>query len=116
MNSSSWDINKYKSARKLGQEYKGKRKGEGNWSYNVHNNAKVMTSRSTCNKKEESVIQCSSMTESDRENNFKGYWKLEWGEKKYFVRSLTKMVHTIRHRDRTDEYYHGFYDTIRFSS
>ena len=102
VNNNSWNINKNKTARKLGQEYKGKRKVEGKWSYNVQKNVKQMKSRCKCNRKEGSVIQCSSVTESDRERNFKEYWKLEWGQKKYFARSLTKMVLNNRYRDRTD--------------
>lgn len=99
----TWKINEWKTARKHGKAYKGKKKSEdGKWKYDVEKKAKEMKPRCKCKNKENGKVQCVKLTEEDRKKNFDEYWKLDWEAKKVYIKFLTKKIPTARERDRKE--------------
>lgn len=104
VNPETCKINQWKVNRKHGKEYYGKKKNnEGVYLYNMKKNSKVMKARCKCNRKNNSLLQCSALTENDRKRNFEEFWKLEWEGKKLLVKFLTRKNNASRARDRKQE-------------
>lgn len=101
---STWKINKWKEARKTGKEYCGKKKNnDGHYDYNIKKNARKMKIRCKCQRKENSMLQCATLTENERKTNFDEFWRLHWQAKKVMVKLLTQKTETARIRGRKDE-------------
>lgn len=91
MNREDWEGNKSKKSRKLGKEYFGKKKlDDGKWKYDVKRKERKMKARCSCKNKENSLIKCSLITESDRKLIFDEFWNMDWEAKKLYVQFLTK--------------------------
>lgn len=106
VNPTTWNVNKWKENRKLGKEYMGRKKTElnGKSHFTVKKPPRAMKPRCNCKRKDTSLLQCSTLTEDDREKNFDEFWKLDsWSAKKVFVQFLTKHSNTARARDRKED-------------
>lgn len=84
--SCTWKINEWKSARQFGKAYCGKKRSvDGKWEYNVGRSERKMKPWCSCKRKEYSLLQCSTLRESDKENNFNQFWKLKWEGKNFLL-------------------------------
>lgn len=80
----TWKINQWKEARKNGKEYCGKKKNNtGQYEYDIKKNAREMKVRCKCQRKENSLLQCASFTESDRKKTSKNFGNWTGRGKRY---------------------------------
>lgn len=85
----TWDKNKNSSNGEKGKSFKGKKKENGKWRYDLLKEPRSM--KGTCNCKlsrnEKSALMCSDINENERKKIFEDCWKCTWSEKKMFVKN-----------------------------
>uniref|UniRef100_A0A6P7FN93 Uncharacterized protein LOC114332212 isoform X2 n=1 Tax=Diabrotica virgifera virgifera TaxID=50390 RepID=A0A6P7FN93_DIAVI len=93
-----WKYNAAKRKREYGLEYTG-RKGK---EFNIKRPKKTLKDRCKCSKIN-TKIQCFKVSNEDREEIFKNFWKLKWPEKRLYVSSRVLSLPTARVRDRKEK-------------
>ncbi|CAG4985222.1 unnamed protein product [Parnassius apollo] len=96
------EINKRK--RQFGYPYKGKKREETIWKYDVEKKGRVLKPRCKCRVSEKtSKLNCNKLTDRDREDIFNIFWKLSWDQKKVFVNNTMRLSKVHRPRDRKNQ-------------
>lgn len=62
-----------------------------------------MNDRCNCKTTVKYIMKCASISEQERQQIFKSFWAMAWGEKKVFIDNQVKFVPTQRHRNRKKE-------------
>ena len=87
-----WKKNSSKRLRMEGKPYKGMKKVDGKWDFNVDRAQRISAPR-TCSKWcEKSIVkQCNTLTEGDRTVIFTKFWTdMNWDQKKIYVNALVE--------------------------
>lgn len=97
---SKWMKQENYKRREKGLKYKGKRKENDGWNYNIEKRAKKLKPRCSCklSRNENSKLKCFSITENARQEIFENFWRMTWGEKKTYVNTLVVVKPTKRRR------------------
>lgn len=119
-----WTKNINFKRREKGLEYKGKKKENEVWKYNIQKPLRKIKPRCNCklSGSNKTKIKCFSINEEMRNTIFQNFWKLSWEEKKVFVNTLLTVKRTsgkrgkqsVSRRSTSTEYYlKQGYGTIR---
>lgn len=96
-NPQEWKNNTIKRKREYGLDYTG-RKGK---EFKIKKPKKTLKDRCKCTKTN-TKIQCFKISDEDREQMFKKFWKLKWPEKRIYVSSRVLSLPTVRARNRKE--------------
>ena len=96
---SKWKKQENYKSREKGLKYKGKKKENGKWNYNIEKDAKKLKPRCNCklSRNSNTKLKCFSITENARQEIKDLFWKMTWGEKKTYVNTLL-VVKPIKRR------------------
>ncbi|KAB0804421.1 hypothetical protein PPYR_01391 [Photinus pyralis] len=105
VDSNTWNETAQQRKRESGQKYKGKKKVDGKWVYNVKREERKLKERCNCKlSKNTTQLKCSSITDSDRMQIFTTFWsKMSWLERKVYMSFLVKRIAVKRQRNRKDD-------------
>ncbi|KAK9880528.1 hypothetical protein WA026_011767 [Henosepilachna vigintioctopunctata] len=98
---STWKINTMEGSEEDWERiFWQKKNNDGQYDYQIEKNAREMKIRCKCQREENSLLQCATLTENERKKNFVEFWRLDWQAKKIFVKLLTQKSVTARVRKR----------------
>lgn len=94
-----------KRKREKGEEYFGKKKVDGKWTYNIKREKKKIQPPCNCKLSlKYPTLKCRSFSELERINIFTRFWsKMTWAEKKVYISLLMNFKDVNRPRNRINE-------------
>lgn len=100
----TWFAERNKQLREHGMKYYGRKKDGDAWNYEKPKGRRMMKARCQCKKRSEtSTMKCSLVSEEEREQIFKEFWNMDWGQKKVYINILVTKVPIKRSRNRKVE-------------
>lgn len=105
INKNRWKKNVNSLNREKGNSYKGKKKENGKWRYDLLKEAKSIKGICNCklSQNKNSVLMCTKITEHERRQIFEEFWRYTWAEKKMFIRNHVNVKKTSRKRGLNEE-------------
>lgn len=96
----TWTVNRNRANREKGKSYRGKKKEDGVWRYDLLKEPRVMKEPCDCkiSKNNNSKLQCARLTHDTRLQLFMQFWEYTWKEKKIYVRSHVSVNRVERKR------------------
>lgn len=98
-----WSSTENKLLREKGASFCGRKRNEDGTTWNYDEKNKERQIKMSCHCKlslKEKTLKCRVINEEQRKDIFKKFWDMSWGEKRLYIRILTKVVVPQRARDR----------------
>lgn len=97
---STWQTKINQKNREKGKSYFGKKKADNKWKYSEQKPERTIKERCKCklSLKGGTKLECSKLSQEERQKIFKKFWNLDWKEKKVFVKTTSICKETERKR------------------
>lgn len=99
----TWLVAKNKNRRECGKSYWGRKKESDVWNYKKIKVARAIKARCKCAQTcDTATMKCALVTDAQRQQIFKTFWKMDWKQKKVYVNTLVQTTKPSNPRNRTN--------------
>lgn len=99
----TWLVAKNKNRRECGKSYWGRKKESDVWNYKKIKVARAIKARCKCAQTcDTATMKCALVTDGQRQQIFKTFWKMDWKQKKVYVNTLVQTTKPSNPRNRTN--------------